>query len=342
MPNISEWNMKNVIDTSSMFEQCTSIISLPDISIWKIEKIKYMNKMFRNCRNLSYLPNLSNWVINGDTETDNMFEGDKKLENLPRFKIKNNKLFKCCLIFNDKTNIVKYFIKIFCIYSSILSLICGFFYFVITFFIIYNLDHTKECINNPIEYFNLLNKINTTYIAKIKKITNESIIEKMSSNKELTIKTILNFTRINGNITFDSDYEIYKISDLIIKYSFLFSLLFLFFIIINVKYTFKYIDSAKSIYILIIIFFLDILSIFLNFRFYNIILKLSKSINKYFKRIKIFFKIEIPKINEEELDYFESPFNSVVLIIIVFLISFITILILCRKIHNAREKNIFN
>ena len=342
LPNISEWNMKNVIDTSSMFEQCTSIISLPDISIWKIEKIKYMNKMFRNCRNLSYLPNLSNWVINGDTETDNMFEGDKKLENLPRFKIKNNKLFKCCLIFNDKTNIVKYFIKIFCIYSSILSLICGFFYFVITFFIIYNLDHTKECINNPIEYFNLLNKINTTYIAKIKKITNESIIEKMSSNKELTIKTILNFTRINGNITFDSDYEIYKISDLIIKYSFLFSLLFLFFIIINVKYTFKYIDSAKSIYILIIIFFLDILSIFLNFRFYNIILKLSKSINKYFKRIKIFFKIEIPKINEEELDYFESSFNSVVLIIIVFLISFITILILCRKIHNAREKNIFN
>ena len=341
LPNISEWDMENVIDTSCMFEQCTSITSLPDISIWKIGKIKYMNKMFRNCRNLSYLPNLSNWEINHDTETDNMFEGDKKLENLPRFKIKNNKLFKCCLVFNDKTNKVKYFIMVFYYSLGILSLIGGFLYYAINYLIIYNLDHTKECINNPIDYLNLLNKINITHIAKIKKIFNESKIEEMSSNKELTINRILNFTRINGNRKFDSDYEIYKISDLIIKHLFFFSLLFLIFIIINVIYSFKYLDSAKSIYLLLIICFLDILSIFLNFRFYKIVSKLSKSINKYFRIIKIYFQIEIPKINEEELDYLESPFNSVLFIIAVFLFSFITILILCKKIHNAREKNIY-
>ena len=143
LPNISEWDMENVIDTSCMFEQCTSITSLPDISIWKIGKIKYMNKMFRNCRNLSYLPNLSNWEINHDTETDNMFEGDKKLENLPRFKIKNNKLFKCCLVFNDKTNKVKYFIMVFYYSLGILSLIGGFLYYAINYLIIYNLEFTQ-------------------------------------------------------------------------------------------------------------------------------------------------------------------------------------------------------
>ena len=343
LPNISKWNMENVIDTSSMFEQCNSITSLPNISNWKLSKIKYMNKMFRNCRNLSDLPELD-WEINNDTETKQMFEGDLLLENLPTFRIRNNLLFKCCSIFNEGANKVIIFFKIFGLplyyIGGALFIIIG---YLIPYYTINYLENTKKCINNPIIYFNLLNKINITYIAEFKKITNKSLIEEMSSNKELTIKKFLNFTRINRKITFDSDYGIYKILDIFIKNIFLFCLISLIFICINIKYTFKYLGSAKSIYLLIIIFFLAILSIILLIKNYNIISKLSKSINKYFIEIKKLFKIEFPTINIEEFDSFKSSNQTIVLLIIFFSVSFIIILVSCRVVHNAREKKyIFN
>ena len=37
LPDISEWNFKNVIDIGYMFDSCMSLQSLPDISKWNTE-----------------------------------------------------------------------------------------------------------------------------------------------------------------------------------------------------------------------------------------------------------------------------------------------------------------
>ena len=334
--NISKWNTENVKDMSNMFEKCSAITSLPDISKWNIKKVKYMNEMFRNCKNLSNAP-FSFWKINSDTEIDKMFEGDTALENLPKFKKNKNNLFDCCLGFNKyKLLLMILFIGSFFAF--------GILYALTSFFIPYvkmnNLDNIKKSINNPIEYFDLLNNtnINISYIAELKKITDESIIEIMSKNKELTIKQILNFTLINSNTTFDSDYDIYKIYNIIIKYTSLFCLIFFIFTIFNIKYQFKCLNSAKSIYILIIIFFCDIFSFILYFKYFFINLKLFDSINEYFDRIKNIFKIEIPKVNNDEFHYLNFSLIPISIIFFIQIPTFIYIFIFCSEIHDIREK----
>ena len=342
LPNISKWNTENVIDMSNMCEKCSSITSLPDISDWKIKKVEYMNNMFRNCSKLKNIPEFSKWEINKNTETTNMFEGNIALESKPEFRKKDEKLLKCCLDFtgcNCESKIV--FIILFSGIFLLFFVVC-FLYFIIVYFISYfninNLDKTRECINNPIKYFNLLNNTNITYIAELKNITNESIIDEMSKNKELTIKQIINFTDINGNITFDSDYCVFKKFEITIKYIFFLLLLSIIFIIFNVIYNYKYIDPAKSIYLLIIIFFCNILCIFLHFKFLNITLKLTQSIKDYFSKIIDIFKIKLPKINRDELYYLDFSSDSIRFIIIISIIYFIIIFFSCKNIHKKMEK----
>ena len=345
LPDVSNWDTENVIDMTSMFENCSSITSLPNILGWNIGKIKYMKKMFRNCRKLYDIPDLSNWEINDDTIYQDMFEGDILLENLPKFKIKNLYLSKCFSRFIDFFNTLETAIITICGLDIVLILFFGgilyiMFAYFIPYFIIHNLDKTKECINNPLEYFNLLNNTNINSIVKLKNISEKLIIDEIQINEKLIIEQILNFTSINGNIIFDFDYDKYKILDIIIRYEFFFCLIFLIFAIINYKKKFKYINSSKSIYLLIIIFFLDINSLFLHFKFLSIISKLSESINKYFTRIKKIFGIEIPKANDEELKYLELSSGPIIFIIIIFIITFITVFVLCKKIHNIREINL--
>ena len=340
-PNISKWNTENVIDMSDMCEKCSSITSLPDISIWNIRKVKYMNNMFRNCSKLKNIPDFSKWEINENTEIVNMFEGDITLENKPEFRKKDEKLLKCCLNFTGCNCDSKYFFAFLIGGIGLLIFLVIFLYLLIVYFIGYfnvnNLDKTQECINNPIKYFNLLNNTNISYIAELKNITNESIIDEMSKNKELTIKQIINFTDINGNITFDSDYCVYKRFQITIKYIFFLLLLSIIFIIFNLIYNFKYIDSSKSIYLLIIIFFFNILCIFLHFKFLNITLKLTKSINEYFYKIIRIFDIKIPKINEDELDILDFSSGPIIFIIIISIINFIIIFFSCKIIHKKRD-----
>ena len=344
LPDVSKWNIENVIDMSSMFENCSSITSLPNILNWNIGKIKYMKKMLRNCRKLYNIPDLSNLEINDYTVYQDMFEGDFMLDNLPKFKIKNKNLSKCYSRFTDVCSILG--ITLMKCNSGIILLFysCGILYIIFAYFLPYftinNLSKTKECINNPIEYFNLLNSTNITYIAELKNITNNTIIDEMSNNKKLIIEQLLNFTFINENITFDSDYKKYRAFDIIIKYEFFFCSIFLIFVIINYKNKFKYIDSAKSIYLLIIIFFLDIKSLFLHFKFVNIISRLSESINKYFAKIKKIFEIEIPDTNNDELEYLELSLGPIIFIIIIFIITISIGFVLCKKIHNIRDKKL--
>jgi len=46
---------------SSIFYNCKSLSSLPDISQWNIKNVKDMHSLFYNCKSLSSLPDISKW-----------------------------------------------------------------------------------------------------------------------------------------------------------------------------------------------------------------------------------------------------------------------------------------
>ena len=53
LPDISEWDTKDVTDMSNMFYDCKSLSSLPDISNWDTKNVTNMSDMFRDCNKLS-------------------------------------------------------------------------------------------------------------------------------------------------------------------------------------------------------------------------------------------------------------------------------------------------
>ena len=61
LPDISKWNLSNVIDMSSLFYDCNSLISIPDISKWKLKNVDDISYMFYECKSLVSLPALSKW-----------------------------------------------------------------------------------------------------------------------------------------------------------------------------------------------------------------------------------------------------------------------------------------
>ena len=52
-----------------------SLISLPDISKWDISNVIYMNYLFKNCSSLISLPDLLKWNISNVKEMKDIFEG---------------------------------------------------------------------------------------------------------------------------------------------------------------------------------------------------------------------------------------------------------------------------
>ena len=76
---------------SYIFYECSSLSSLPDISNWDTKNVTDMIYMFRGCSSLNSLPDISKWELNKNLETEDMFKGvDKKI--IP-------KKFKGCLIY---------------------------------------------------------------------------------------------------------------------------------------------------------------------------------------------------------------------------------------------------
>ena len=55
--------INNVTNMSSMFDRCSSLLSLPDISKWNTNNVIDMNCMFSGCLSLSSLPDISKWNI---------------------------------------------------------------------------------------------------------------------------------------------------------------------------------------------------------------------------------------------------------------------------------------
>ena len=46
---------------SYMFYECSLLNSLPDISEWDTKNVINMSHMFKNCGSLKYLPDISKW-----------------------------------------------------------------------------------------------------------------------------------------------------------------------------------------------------------------------------------------------------------------------------------------
>ena len=52
LPDISKWDTKNVLAMVAMFEECPSLISLTNISIWDTKNVKFESLILDDCFNL--------------------------------------------------------------------------------------------------------------------------------------------------------------------------------------------------------------------------------------------------------------------------------------------------
>ena len=77
LPDISNWNINNVMDMEGMFSGCSSLISLPDISKWNTRNVYIMKYMFKQCSSLKSLPEISKWDIINVLKYKNLFCGIK-------------------------------------------------------------------------------------------------------------------------------------------------------------------------------------------------------------------------------------------------------------------------
>ena len=95
LPDISKWNVSNVIDMENMFSNCSSLKSLPDITKWNPLKLKNMSNMFYGCSSIKTLPDLSK------LNNDNLLKTKKN---------KREKFMKKVIIYLEKFIIIKEYI----------------------------------------------------------------------------------------------------------------------------------------------------------------------------------------------------------------------------------------
>ena len=333
LPDISKWNTENLKNANSMFENCSSlsISSFPRISSWNTKKILYMNRMFKNCKLLKNLPNFLNWNIKPYAETSDMYEGIIGYENQEIINSNKEETIIARTIFYLVNPIYKLWNKIYFFFSSkyfkmLLILILLTFIFALPiskFYSLYSLESGKVYINNPIEYFHSINNTNIKYIQKCLNITNSSIIYK---NKEKYINEILNFTSINGNITFETS----SIKNIIYNS---FSIFMLFAIIISFSLLFSELKKIKgnfikSFFLFISIILLFIISFIVNILGFVLKNKLITSIRTFNKKINNIFKNKeyLNKVNE-----FFSLRVSIFINILEFLASMILFIYFCEQ-----------
>ena len=73
--DLSNWNVSNVINMGYMFYNCKNFNC--DLSNWDVSKVKNMNYMFYNCKKFNC--DLSDWDISNITLWKNMFDGCDKV-----------------------------------------------------------------------------------------------------------------------------------------------------------------------------------------------------------------------------------------------------------------------
>ena len=321
-----------------MFENCESLTLLPDISNWnKNKNINDKNNFILNCKSLEKLPDLSNLFNEEELRDNYIFEGCIKLEE----KIKDNnkevlKLLFDCLIYILK-NLIYFCEKIstclklgYNCYRTVVYILCAISILWLVFIHLYNsffLDESNEFINNPVTY--LMNHTNISYIIEVKNITIITDIKRISENKEEFINKEMNFTFINSNITFEASQRNIKEFSIIISIIFFINILIIFLI-----FVFKSLQIIPFIFIIIT----DILAVVIGKKYLIIINNFSNSFKIYNNKLKKLFKRQFGKNIMDEYNSLNLSVISIKLnISIILLFILYLIMMCCAKIKGKRS-----
>ena len=74
LPEISKWDISNVVSIMFLFFNCEKLKSLPDISKWKVNKVLNLSGLFFNCKALEKIPDISSWNIFSNKNSSKTFE----------------------------------------------------------------------------------------------------------------------------------------------------------------------------------------------------------------------------------------------------------------------------
>ena len=332
LPDISTWNMGNISDISYMFCNCESLIIIPDISNWNLNgnKIKNINYLFKNCKSLSKIPKLSKWKINKELYTPEMFDGCRLFEVNKKEEVKfNEKFFNCFK--NSLNKITSCLLNLFIIFGFVSLIIFIAFLIFLAYYPIYtsfNLVEAGYSTKNPLEYFELNNYTNITFIANYYNITNLTIIFEQYENEESFINNKINFTSINKNIEFESDHKKYKILSIIIAIFYTLNLITLAFIVFNK--IFKFINNSKEVFCLFILLIFYIISIILSSIILIIINRLYNSLKEFYSLIEYLFNVNIAGFIWNEVSDLNNNFVSICLNLFFTIIIIVFIITLCK------------
>ena len=353
IPDISKWNTRNVTRMKYMFYKCSSLSSFPDISKWDTSNLTGTDFMFCHCSSLSSFPDISKWNTKKLIYTYNMFKNNiillnfsnltKFVKKIPKIHIKKDNIY--LRYFESILDIINYidlgygldyYSSIQYYFTILLTIFFAFFIYKGPFTPLdnsFNLVELYNYINNQISYSNILNHSDINIFRKmINDNTISTIIDIGTKEKEILINKIkiLNFTSINGNISFESDKIYYQVYNIIIVIIFFISEITLIFIIFNIQY--KYISSSNAIILLLILFFLNAFSIFIEVLDYNINRKLFESFKKYYNRVKKMFDIKIPLVNLGEHKNLNESVDVICLYLLLSIFIDIFIIILFKKL----------
>ena len=89
LPDISEWNTKNIENLNSIFENCSLLTFIPNISKWKLNRRIKINNIFRGCNSLLIFPDISKWNINIPEYIDNSSFKSNSISNIDIIKDSN-------------------------------------------------------------------------------------------------------------------------------------------------------------------------------------------------------------------------------------------------------------
>ncbi len=98
IPDISKWDLRNVIGMNSLFDGCTSLIDIPDISKWKLNSNVIKEDIFPSKSNSD---DSSNLLLNISSQISKI-SNSEEYSNL----IKSNEK-KYITVNNDNYNIIK-------------------------------------------------------------------------------------------------------------------------------------------------------------------------------------------------------------------------------------------
>ena len=76
--DISDWDVSNVTNMSSMFFDCWELKSVGDLSKWNVSNVINMSAMFDSCEELESVEDISKWDVSNVTDMRFMFLGCKK------------------------------------------------------------------------------------------------------------------------------------------------------------------------------------------------------------------------------------------------------------------------